>query len=150
MTARGTLGIDEKMNTSSSSLVESTKTSTNADIVDQVNSYLASTVIPNIRKFLVESDKVASTCTSIITTVVTPALKSRAKPLDVDSSVLAILRETTRIPAAIKAWRVPIVDMLNDNRCFNSSPSAGKEWKQLIKLLYETDKTAITELLGTL
>ncbi len=136
------------MNTSSSSLVEGAKSSASLDIADQVNSYLASDVIPNIRKFLVEGDKVAATCTSIISTVVTPALKSRAKPLDVDSSVLAVLRETTRIPAAIRAWRVPIVDMLNDNRCFNSSPSAGKEWKQLVKLLYETDKTAITELLG--
>ncbi|KAI0803164.1 Dopey, N-terminal-domain-containing protein [Irpex lacteus] len=145
---RSTLGIDEKMNTSSSSLVEGAKSSASLDIADQVNSYLASDVIPNIRKFLVEGDKVAATCTSIISTVVTPALKSRAKPLDVDSSVLAVLRETTRIPAAIRAWRVPIVDMLNDNRCFNSSPSAGKEWKQLVKLLYETDKTAITELLG--
>lgn len=136
------------MNTSSSSLVEGAKSSASLDIADQVNSYLASDVIPNIRKFLVEGDKVAATCTSIISTVVTPTLKSRAKPLDVDSSVLAVLRETTRIPAAIRAWRVPIVDMLNDNRCFNSSPSAGKEWKQLVKLLYETDKTAITELLG--
>ncbi|KAI0095247.1 Dopey, N-terminal-domain-containing protein [Irpex rosettiformis] len=147
--SRSTLGIDEKMNTSASSLIaDGTKTLTNVDVIDGVNTYLASDVIPNIRKFLVEADKVATTCGSIITSVVIPALKSRAKPLDVDSSVLAILRETTRIPAAIKAWKNPIIDMLNDNRCFNSSPSAGKEWKQLVKLLFETDKTAMMELLG--
>ena len=148
--ARSTLGIDEKMNTSTSSLVDGAKSPTSTDIIDSVNSYLASDVIPNIRKFLVEADKVAAICSSIITSVVTPALKSRAKPLDVDAPILAILRETTRIPAAIKAWKNPIIDMLNDNRCFNSSPYAGKEWKQLVKLLFETDKTAMTELLGML
>jgi hypothetical protein len=101
-----------------------------------------------MRKFLVEADKVSAACSSIVSIAITPALKSRAKPLDVDPSVLAILRETTRIPAAIKTWRGPIVDILNDNRCFNSSPGAGKEWKQLVKQLFETDKAALTELLG--
>ena len=54
----------------------------------------------------------------------------------------------TRIPASLKAWRGPIVDILNDNRCFNSTPNAGKEWRQLVKSLFETDKTALTELLS--
>ncbi|KAI0690744.1 Dopey, N-terminal-domain-containing protein [Cytidiella melzeri] len=146
--SRSALGIDEKMNASSSSLVDGPKTSNNVDIVDQVNLYLASHVIPNTRRFLVEPDKISAACSGIVSTVVAPALKSRAKPLDVESSVLAILRETSRIPAAIKAWKAPIIDMLNDNRCFNSSPGAGKEWKQLVKQLFETDKTAMTELLG--
>jgi hypothetical protein len=148
LVARSTLGIDEKFNVSSSSLAESSKVQNSVDLVDQVNTYLASDVIPNMRKFLVEADKVSAACSSIVSIAITPALKSRAKPLDVDPSVLAILRETTRIPAAIKTWRGPIVDILNDNRCFNSSPGAGKEWKQLVKQLFETDKAALTELLG--
>ncbi|KAI0348103.1 hypothetical protein BDW22DRAFT_1350250 [Trametopsis cervina] len=146
--ARSTLGIDEKMNASSASLIDGSKSIGPVDAVEQVNAYLASDVIPNMRKFLVEGDRISAACSSIVSAAVSPALKSRAKPLDVDNTVLAVLRETARIPAAIKAWRGPIVDILNDNRCFNSSPSAGKEWKLLVKMLFETDKTALTELLS--
>lgn len=61
---------------------------------------------------------------------------------------MSILREMTRLAAAIKAWRGPIVDVLNDNRCFNSTPQAGRKWRGMVKALFDTDKTAFTELLG--
>ena len=70
-------------------------------------------------------------------------------PLDVDEYVLSILREMTRIAAAMRAWRGPVVDVLNDNRCFNSSPAAGGKWRPMVKMLFDTDKTALTELLST-
>ncbi|PSS29693.1 hypothetical protein PHLCEN_2v2841 [Hermanssonia centrifuga] len=54
----------------------------------------------------------------------------------------------TKLSAAMKAWRGPIVDILNDNRCFNSSAEGGKRWRVLVKMLFETDKTALTELLS--
>lgn len=65
-----------------------------------------------------------------------------------DDNVLSILREMTRIASAMKAWRGPIVDILNDNRCFNSTPDAGKKWRTVVKMLFEVDKTALTELLS--
>lgn len=40
------------------------------------------------------------------------------------------------------------MDAINDNRCFNSTPAAGKKWRPLIKMLFETDKSALTELLS--
>jgi hypothetical protein len=42
--------------------------------------------------------------------------------MDVDSSVIHVLQEMTRIPAALKAWRTPVLDLLNDNRIFNCTP----------------------------
>ena len=48
----------------------------------------------------------------------------------------------------MKAWRGPIVDILNDNRCFNSTPNAGHKWRLMVKMLFDTDKTALTELLS--
>lgn len=76
---RSDLKIDEKINASSSSLPDGGKPSTSESISEQVNAYLASDVIPNTRKFLVESDKVLATCSSICSTIVVPALKSRAR-----------------------------------------------------------------------
>ncbi len=70
------------------------------------------------------------------------------RPLDVDEHVLLILREMTRIAAGMKAWRGPVVDVLNDNRCFNSTPPAGGKWRPMVKMLFDTDKTALSELLS--
>lgn len=48
----------------------------------------------------------------------------------------------------MKAWRGPVVDVLNDNRCFNSTPDAGGKWRPMVKMLFDTDKTALAELLS--
>ncbi|GJE86225.1 Dopey, N-terminal-domain-containing protein [Phanerochaete sordida] len=150
--ARSELKVDEKLNSSTTSLpnsvAEPAKASASSELVDHVNLYLASDVVPRLRKFLVESDKILALSSSIVTTVVSPSLKSRAKPLDVDETILGILRELAKIASAIKAWRGPIVDMINDNRCFNSTPTAGRRWRVLIKMLFETDKSALNELLS--
>ncbi|KAJ3545543.1 hypothetical protein NM688_g5613 [Phlebia brevispora] len=140
--------LDEKMNSSSVSLPEGGKPSWNDDIIEQINLYLASDVVPDMRKFLVDVDKVLGLCNSIVSSTVAPALKGRTRPLDVDETILSVLREMTRIGTAMKAWRGPIVDILNDNRCFNSTPEAGKKWRIVIKMLFEHDKTALTELLS--
>ena len=70
------------------------------------------------------------------------------RPLDLDDNVLAILREMARISGAVRAWRNPVVDALNDNRCFSSTPTAGAKWKPMIKALFEVDKGSLAELLG--
>lgn len=126
-------------------------------------------MIPNLRKFLAEGDKVLAVCNSIVASTINPAMKGRSRyvyhllhimghrvtsilsrPLDVDENVLSVLREMTRLSAAMKAWRAPIVEVLNDNRCFNSTPSAGQKWRQMVKMLFDTDKTALAELLSKL
>lgn len=40
------------------------------------------------------------------------------------------------------------MDIINDNRCFNSTPAGGKKWRVLVKMLFETDKSALAELLS--
>ncbi|PCH34091.1 hypothetical protein WOLCODRAFT_61246 [Wolfiporia cocos MD-104 SS10] len=140
--------LDEKMNASSTSLPDSIKPAYSADLIDQINVYVASQVIPNLRKFLTENDKILTACNSIVYNIVNPSLKGKTRPLDIDDSVLSILQEMTRIGAALKAWRGPVNDVLNDNRCFNSTPVAGGRWRTMVKSLFDTDKTALPELLG--
>ena len=53
-----------------------------------------------------------------------------------------------RIHVAMKAWRAPVAESFNDNRCFNSTAEAGEKWTPMIKSLFDTDKTALPELLG--
>lgn len=68
--------------------------------------------------------------------------------MDADQTVLAIIREMAKIPAATKAWKTPVTEILNDNRLFNCGADAARQWKPMIKTLFETDKTAFPELLG--
>ena len=70
--------------------------------------------------------------------------------MDVDATVIQILHEMTRIPASLKSWRTPVIDLLNDNRLFNCNPADANRWRPIIKTLYDSDKTALPELLGSL
>ncbi|OBZ78644.1 Protein dopey-1 [Grifola frondosa] len=140
--------VDEKMNASSTSLPDSIKLAYSTDLIEQINLYISSDVLPNLRKFLMEPDKILAACNQIVYNIIVPSLKGKARPLDIEDNILAIVREMTRIGAAVKAWRGPILDVLNDNRCFNSTPDAGGRWKPMIKSLVDTDKTALPELLS--
>ncbi|KAI0756510.1 Dopey, N-terminal-domain-containing protein [Daedaleopsis nitida] len=140
---------DEK-NASSMSLPlpDNVKVTYGTDVVQQVNSYIASDALPNIRKFLIDSDKILTACNQIVYNIVNPALKGKARPLDVEDDIVAIIREMTKINVAVKAWRAPVYDSLNDSRCFNSTADAGEKWTPIIKSFFDTDKTALPELLG--
>ena len=67
--------------------------------------------------------------------------------MDVDSTVLAIVREMAKIPAALKAWRTPVTELLNDNRLFNCNREAAENWRPVVKTLFDADKAAFPELL---
>ncbi|KAK7025465.1 hypothetical protein VNI00_015993 [Paramarasmius palmivorus] len=141
--------VDEKLNSSSASLPgDISKPGSSVDLVTQVTDYLATSALPNLRRFLVDSDKVTSACSNIAYYIIGPALKGRAKPLDVDSTIVTIIQEMSRIPSAFKAWRSPVAELLNDNRLFNGSPDTAEMWKPVIKSLFDSDKTAFPELLG--
>ena len=61
---------------------------------------------------------------------------------------MEIIRELTKIAHALKAWRGPVIDLLNDNRFFTCHAEVGHKWKPVIKALFDTDKAAFPELLG--
>ncbi|EPT03457.1 hypothetical protein FOMPIDRAFT_1058702 [Fomitopsis schrenkii] len=140
--------LDEKMNGSSTSLPEAVKPGYDTDVVEKVNEYIAKNVLPDIRRLLVDNDKVLAACSSIAYNIINPSLKGKTRPLDIDDQVLTILQEMTRIGAAYKAWRGAVTDVLNDNRCFNSSPEAGGKWRVMVKALFDADKAALSDLLA--
>ncbi|KAI1794036.1 Dopey, N-terminal-domain-containing protein [Ganoderma leucocontextum] len=150
LTLRVTEAKLDENNASSTSLPlpDSAKATYSTDVVQQVNSYIASDALPNLRKFLVDSDKILAACNQIVYNIVTPALKGKSRLLDAEDDILAIIREMTKINIAVKAWRSPVSDSLNDNRCFNSTADAGEKWMPMVKSLFDTDKTSLPELLG--
>jgi cellulase/cellobiase CelA1 len=70
----------EKLNASSLSLPDATsQPSSNSDLSYQINQYIAAEVLPNIRRYLVDSDKVAASCANIAYYIIAPALRSRSR-----------------------------------------------------------------------
>jgi hypothetical protein len=68
--------------------------------------------------------------------------------LDLDDAIVDCIREVTKNPHALKAWRTPVTDLLNDNRFFNSNAQTARKWKGIMKALFDIDKNAFPELLG--
>lgn len=69
---------------------------------------------------------------------------------EVDDIFIAIMEQMSKIPAAVKSWKNPAVDVFNDNKLFAATPGSGLKWRSIIKTLIDTDKTALSELLGEL
>ncbi|ETW86774.1 hypothetical protein HETIRDRAFT_30556 [Heterobasidion irregulare TC 32-1] len=114
----------------------------------QINRYVASTALPSLRRFLMDNDKITAACVNIVYYIITPSMKGKPRPLDVDDIILQMILEMSRIPAALKAWRSVVSDILSDNRFFNSPLEAGRGFRSITKALIDTDKTAFSELLG--
>ncbi|KAJ7070662.1 Dopey, N-terminal-domain-containing protein [Mycena amicta] len=111
-----------------------------------INQFIATTAMPNLRKFLMDNDKVVASCTNIVYYVVSPAMKG--KPMDVDPAVMGIIEEMTKIPSTLKTWRPPVVELLGDNRLFNCNYESADKWKPIMKSLFDLDKAAFPELLA--
>ena len=62
---------------------------------------------------------------------------------------MALLEEMSKLGIALKAWRSPVSDALNDSRFFSSSSTTGKKWRPIVRALLGTDKSAFTEILGS-
>ncbi|KAL0951843.1 hypothetical protein HGRIS_008504 [Hohenbuehelia grisea] len=143
--------LDDKTDAGSPSLPESPRPpqfSPNSELILRMNVYLAEEILPHIRKLLPENDKILAACTNIVYYIVGPSMKGKTRPMDIDTTILNILREMSRIPAALKAWRAPVTELLNDNRLFNCSPETAEKWQPIIKALFDADKSAFPELLA--
>lgn len=139
---------EDKASSSMMSLPDNAKPTWGSELPLQITNFIATTVLPNLRKFLPDNDKVASACSSIVYYVVNPAVKGKSRPLDLDPVVVEIIKEMTRISAALKVWRAPVIDILYDNRVFDSNTAAATRWKPVVKALFDSDKTSFGDLLS--
>ncbi|KAI1490384.1 Dopey, N-terminal-domain-containing protein [Biscogniauxia mediterranea] len=138
---------------SSNSQHEPTKASVStnrspAERADDVVGILAS-IVPNLPKILVESERVLTAAQAISTNVIGPSIRSKGFPDTITKSTLTLLQELTRLPNNQKTWKKDIGDAFNDTRFFNSSVTlAQSDWLPLLKLWTVADKDRMPEILG--
>jgi hypothetical protein len=58
----------------------------------------------------------------------------------VDSTILRLLLEMTKLPSATKAWRFQVAEAFNDQKFFRMREDVALMWKPLICALMDGDK----------
>ncbi|OCF39597.1 hypothetical protein I317_06612 [Kwoniella heveanensis CBS 569] len=113
--------------------------------LSKIYDFLTVSVIPNLRTLLIDADRVNSACSGMMTNIAIPAFRKQ----QVDPSILRIVIEITKIPSALKTWRIQIGDSFNDSRFFKgkSFEDIGY-WKSLICSLMDSDKERFSDHLG--
>ncbi|CAG8462540.1 15995_t:CDS:10, partial [Acaulospora colombiana] len=113
----------------------------------KINIYFAEVVIPDIRRLLVDQDRIISIVTNLMYYVIAPALKNRPNT-GVSSVILNLLYETSKIPFVYRVWRKEVWDVFTDNRFFNMSPSAAKKWRAIMQTIMTSEKERFGEVLA--
>ncbi|KIO22523.1 hypothetical protein M407DRAFT_9910, partial [Tulasnella calospora MUT 4182] len=146
--AQSDTALNEKSDGASLSVEDSQRSLPGPDLIDQINEFLGAKLLPNLRRFLADPDKVLALCNNIVYYIVAPSMKTKSRTLEVDRPIMDIMAEMVKIPAALKAWRAPVSEAFTDTRFFNASPASSTRWRPLVKTLMESDKTVIAELIG--
>ncbi|KZO91887.1 hypothetical protein CALVIDRAFT_601960 [Calocera viscosa TUFC12733] len=141
--AQSDVSVNEKPDTASP--LESARSVSGNDLVSQIEQFLANRILPNLRRFLNDPDRIAGVCSNIGYYITTPALKAKSGSLDITDITFILLTELTKIPAAAKAWRPSVGEVFADSRFFSSKPDSGIRWKGLIRPLMESDKDRLVE-----
>lgn len=137
----------------SSSLSEKTKADvphipTPAERADDVVGIL-STIVPNLPKILVESDRVLSAATTISSNAIGPAIRSKNFPDTVTKSTLNLFYELSKVPNNQKASKKDIGDAFNDAKFFSSDLRlVESDWLPLLRQWVVSDKERLPEILG--
>ncbi|KAK4703671.1 hypothetical protein P7C70_g2546, partial [Phenoliferia sp. Uapishka_3] len=114
----------------------------------EITEFLARRVLADFRRFLIDADKTAAVCSSMVYYIVNPSFKTRSKTFDIEPAVFDLLTEMAKNPATLKSWKAPVSDAFSDNRFFNAPPSSHEKWKPLVQALMASDKERLVELAG--
>ncbi|KAK1981440.1 Dopey, N-terminal-domain-containing protein [Colletotrichum cereale] len=118
------------------------------DRAEDVVAILAS-IVPNLPKILVETDRVLSAASTISTNVISPAFRAKVFPDTVSKNTLVLLQELSRLPNNQKTWKKDVGDAFNDARFFSSSIDLVRsDWLPLLRQWTISDKERMPELLS--
>lgn len=110
---------------------------------------ILASIVPNLPKILVETDRVLSAASTISTNVIGPAFRAKAFPETVSKNTLDLLQELSRLPSNQKTWKKDVGDAFNDARFFNSSIDLVRsDWLPLLRQWTVSDKERMPELLS--
>ncbi|KAI1922406.1 hypothetical protein LOZ65_003513 [Ophidiomyces ophidiicola] len=117
---------------------------------DDVYSVLYS-VLPALTTTLGDADRIGSAVSNISTHFFAPLFHSRLFPQNVNSNILALLQQVSKVPSASKYWRKDVADAFNDPKFFAMKLNLVKDnWLDLLRQWTLTDKERLPDLLTRL
>ena len=116
---------------------------------DDIVSITAS-ILPNISKILIDTDRIVAATTTISTQILAPTLRWKSFPRNVTRSTLDILKTMSRVPDASKIWRKDIAEIFNDSRffCISSLNLVQQGWMPILRQWVLLDKDRMAEILS--
>ncbi|EAW11272.1 cellular morphogenesis regulator DopA [Aspergillus clavatus NRRL 1] len=107
--------------------------------------------MPAFTATLGDSDRIVSAVSGISTHVIGPLVRSRLFPNNLNSSVMSLLQNIAKVPAAAKIWKKDIADAFNDPRFFGSQIDLVQTgWIKLLRQWVLADKDRLAELMARL
>jgi len=105
-------------------------------------------VVPQLRKVLLEQERVLAAASTISTSLIGPMFRSKVFPQNVSSGLLDLFYQLTRISNSQKVWKKDLSDAFNDSKFFSSSvPLVKKCWVPLLRQWILGDRDRLTDLL---
>jgi hypothetical protein len=132
--------MDEKINT------------THPHLCRDIATYLAEHALPILRKLASnDPERVATSASNAVYYIIAPPLKTKARSFEgiVDSTVLSLATEVSKISGARKALRSCLLDAFLDARFFQMSAESGQSWcEPILVTCYSQDKGSFLELIS--
>ncbi|KAI5797878.1 Dopey, N-terminal-domain-containing protein [Peziza echinospora] len=114
-----------------------------ADIIE-----ILASVVPQLRKVLIEQERILTAVTTISTSIIGPMFRSKVFPQNVSPNLLDLLFQLTRIANAQRAWKKDLSDAFLDPKFFLSSvPLVKRNWLPLLRQWLLGDRDRLTDLL---
>ncbi|KAK9369940.1 Dopey, N-terminal-domain-containing protein [Lipomyces kononenkoae] len=105
-------------------------------------------VVPSFQKILLESDRVLAACTTLGTSIISPALKSKGFPSSANAAVLEVLYQVAKIPATEKAWKASVTDAYYDSKFFTVGEILRPKWRDIVRQWLKNDKERMPDLIA--
>jgi len=116
------------------------------DVVSILNS-----IVPYLSIILVETERVTSVVTNIVTSVIGPTFRAKAFPENVSTGILNLLQALSRVSQSNKFWKKEMNDAFNDSRFFSTPlPVLKESWLPILAQWTLSDKDRLIELLSRL
>ena len=118
-------------------------------VADDIIMILAS-IIPNLQKILIDTDRIAAATTVVSSQVIAPTIRWKTYPQNVTEGTLRIVFAMSRLPEASKFWKKDVAEAFNDPRffCASSLSLAEQGWLPILRQWTLIDKDRISEYLS--
>lgn len=107
-------------------------------------------VVPSLRVILHETDKVLSALSSIMSTLISTAAKSKTFPSSFTPDLMALLVAVMNEPQSQKTWKPIVGDLILDQRFLKLPLSQAEKWKPVVAKWAAADKERLQDYTGRL